>query len=300
MNSQTDRKVSPELARKLVIEHGSIIGAARATGFAYGNMYRAYNAFMNEENRYKVFVFSDTHVQRGVENDHLNWIGKRIKDTKPDFVVCNGDFADFNSLNGHDQNDTYKGKLKPSVKHDLEYMSDCMQMVNEAAGRSDFIFCEGNHEGKRLMRFENSNPELHDFIVPTYLDLIRKNKWQRIPFGRHYNLLGVDFVHCPINGRGQPVGGKTSLRNVAMYSLRDTVFSHTHCQGLVREAKYGNYEWTTAVNTGSSMPIGYIQEYAIDGMSGGWWHGVVELTIQHGKIQDASFITMQSLKEWYA
>jgi hypothetical protein len=294
-----ERLVSPELARRLIIEHGGIRPASRNTGYPYSVLQRAYNEIISE-NKFRVFVFSDTHVTPEVECDHLHWIGKWIKDGQPDNVVCNGDFGDFSSFNGHDPNDTQKGKLKPSFKNDLAHFRQCLEIVTETSGRHDIVFCEGNHEGKRLRRFENSNPEMHEFIIEAYHEALKANHWHTIPFGKYYNLHGVDFTHAPINDRGQPVGGKTSIRNVAMYSVRDTVFSHTHKHGMVREGKFGMNEWTTVVNTGCSMPPGYIQEYAIDGMSGGWSHGVVELSIQNGKIQDVSFVSMETLRSRYA
>lgn len=293
-------KLSHEKARQLVIQHGGLKSAARNSGFSYASIQRAYNRLPDIRTPQRVFVFSDTHVSPELENDHLFWIAKWIKDGKPDYVVCNGDFGDFNSLNGHDGNDTVKGQLKPSIKEDLKHFDLCMGIITEHSGRSDIIFLSGNHECKRIKRFENSNPEMHEFIMDAYMECFKRHKWQYVPFGRYYNLLGVDFTHAPINDRGQPAGGKNALRNIAMYSVRDVVFSHTHKHGMVREGKYGPGEWTTVVNTGCSMPIGFIPEYAIDGMSGAWSHCVVEIIIQDGKIRDVSFISMESLKEQYA
>jgi predicted phosphodiesterase len=291
--------VSPEKARQLVIQYGGIKPASRNSPYTYGSLQRAYHSFMSEERRHKVYVFSDTHVCPSVPNDHLFWLAKWIKEGNPDFVICNGDFADFNSLNGHDGNETVKGRLKPSIKADLEHLDVCMGIITNETQRWDIIFCSGNHENKRITRFENNNPEMHEFIMDSYLGILKKHKWHYVPFGRYYNLQGVDFTHAPLNDLGKPAGGKTALRNVAMYSVRDVVFSHTHKHGLVREGKYGMNEWTTVVNTGCSMPPGYIQEYAIDGMSGAWSHGVVELSLQFGKIQDCNFISMDTLRERY-
>lgn len=293
-------KVSPEKARELVIKYGGIRPAARNSEYSYGAISRAYNHLIKESASKRIFVFSDTHVSPELETDHLHWIAQWIKEGNPDFVVCNGDFGDFNSLNTHDPNDTQKGRLKPSIKEDLKHFDMCVQIITEKAGRSDIVFCEGNHEGKRIRRFENSNPEMHEFIMDAYLATFKRHHWRYVPFGRYYNIEGVDFTHAPINDRGQPAGGKNALRNIAMYSVRDVVFSHTHKHGFVREGKYGMNEWTTVVNTGCSMPIGYISEYAIDGMSGAWSHCVVELVIQDGKIRDLSFVSMETLKERYA
>lgn len=291
--------VSPEKARQLVIQYGGLKPASRNSPYSFGALQRAYQSFLNEDRKHRVYVFSDTHVCPSIENDHLFWIAKWIKEGNPDFVICNGDFADFNSLNSHDRNDTHKGKLKPSFKQDLDHFEMCLAIITENTKRYDIVFLEGNHEGKRVQRFENSNPEAYELFMERYLGALSRYKWHRVPFGRYYNLQGVDFTHAPINDRGQPAGGKNALRNIAMYSVRDLVFSHTHKHGLVREGKYGMNEWTTVVNTGCSMPPGYIQEYAADGMSGGWSHCVVELTLQYGKIQDCNFVTMDTLRERY-
>lgn len=292
-------KVSAIKARQLIIEHGGIRAAARASGFDYHSLYRAHNAFMDENQRHKVCVFSDVHVKIGLENDHLRWIGRWIKDSNPSFVINNGDYADLPSMCGHEPNETHRGKLKPALKADLDYFEECALMLTEESGRNDIVFVEGNHDGPRILRFEDSHPETVGLLFSRYEDVLRKAKWQRIPFGRDYNLLGVDFVHAPMNGMGRPSGGLTAVRNAAVKSVRDVVFSHTHKAGSHREPKRGNDQWITAVNTGCAMPIGYIPEYAIQGETG-WWHGVVELIIQHGRIQDVSFISMETLRERYA
>jgi hypothetical protein len=291
-----ERLISPELARDLVIKYGGLKPASRNSPYSFGTLQRAYNEY-RKDSRKRVFIFSDTHNSPELETDHLFHIAKWIKDGKPDYVVCNGDFYDFNSLNSHDPNDTKKGQSKPSVKKDLEHLDLCMKIITENAERHDIIFCEGNHEGKRIRRFENDNPEMHEFVLDNYHASLKRHKWRVIPFGRYYNLEGVHFTHCPLNSMGKAVGGKNALRNVAMYSVNDTVFSHTHNHGVVREAKYGSNEWTTVVNTGAAMPVGYVQEYAIDGMSGGWSQNVVEIVIENGKIRDVSFISMETLAE---
>ena len=297
-STQAMPRVSAEKARQLVVQHGGITPAARASNIPYGNLYRAYNAYMSEDNSHKVCVFSDTHVQLGVCNKHLTWIGKWLKDANPAFIIQNGDFGDFPSMCGHEPNETAKGKLKPSLKRDLDYFEECVQIISKASGRSDIVFVEGNHEGPRILKYEDFHPETQGMLFSRYEEILRNGKWQRIPYGRHYNLLGVDFVHSPMNGKSQPTGGMLAVKNVAQKSIKDTVFSHTHKGGVHIEAKFGNDEHTTALNTGHTMPIGYVPDYASNGMRG-WVSGVVELVIQHGKIRDHSFISMETLRDRY-
>jgi hypothetical protein len=292
----TERKLSPELARELVIKYGGMKPASRNSPYSFGTIQRQYN-MIKENSRKRVFCFSDNHVSPDLATDSLFHIAKWIKVGQPDYVLAVGDFADFNSLNGHDANDTKKGQSKPSIKRDLEHFDLCVKIITENSERHDIVFCEGNHEGKRIRRYENEQPEMHEFIMDAYMGTLKTYKWRYVPFGRYYNLEGVDFTHVPLNSLSKPVGGKNALRNVAMYSVRDIVFGHTHNCGMITEAKFGMNERTRVVNLGTAMPHGFISEYAIDGQSGGWTHNVCELVIQDGRIQDVSFVSMETLAE---
>ena len=47
---------------------------------------------------HKIIVIGDTHDSPKIEQDRFVWIGKYIKETKPDYIIHIGDFGSFDSL----------------------------------------------------------------------------------------------------------------------------------------------------------------------------------------------------------
>ena len=69
------------------------------------------NSKINSFKGHKVLVIGDTHDSPDIPKDRFYWIGKHIKNTKPDYVVQIGDFGSFDSLSFF-QKKGKKGKKK--------------------------------------------------------------------------------------------------------------------------------------------------------------------------------------------
>ncbi|MCF0075475.1 metallophosphoesterase [Dyadobacter sp. CY261] len=245
-----------------------------------------------------IFYFTDTHVQPKLETDHLGWIAKHIKEINPDYIINGGDFADAESLCSHILPHTLDARQKPSLKSDIACMEDAMLMISELSGRRDIHVTLGNHE-ERIWTMEKNNPDLAYLLQERFDGAYEKAGWTYTKFGVYHTLCGVDFTHAPMMMSGKPVGGKLSVNNVASNSVADCVYGHTHMKAELSVKKFGPDRQTTAINGGCSMPIGYIPKY-VQGGSSGWWHGVIEIEVQNGRIQDTTFISLEKLKKLYA
>ena len=97
-----------------------------------------------------IFVASDCHYWPGeVSTAHIAFV-KLIKKHKPDIVVINGDAFDGASISRYPKSgyDTFK---MPTVKEELEAVSDRLGEIEKIAGNAKCVFTMGNHD----MRFEN-------------------------------------------------------------------------------------------------------------------------------------------------
>lgn len=147
--------------------------------------------------------------------------------------------------------------------------------------------CIGNHE-TWAETFENNHPEVQGSLMGRFLTVYESHGWSHSPFGQMANLAGVDFTHVPLGIMGRPYGGKNVESTVANESLRDLVFGHTHRFNDIIRPKLGAKRGVRIVNCGSSMPAGYVGDYARftpNFMS----YGLTEITIQHGQIQQVTF-----------
>lgn len=283
----------------LIQKHKGVRAAARALNLPH---VRIQEALLKEQansltSRKRVFYFTDTHLDEHLETDHLVWIGKWIKDGNPDYVVHGGDLINIDSISTHNEFHSLEGQQKPKLLRDFEAMERGMELINEHSGGRQVHVTLGNHE-VRIWDYENRRPEMQGFVSTRFDDIFKRCGWTYTPYGRYYTLHGVDFVHAPMPVAGRPSGGLNVVQNVARDSVADVVFGHTHCMGTTTRKKLGNDRYVTAINAGCTMPLGYIPRYTGEG-STGWWHGVVELVIDCGKIVSYNMVDLHSLRERY-
>jgi predicted MPP superfamily phosphohydrolase len=187
----------------------------------------------------KILYFTDAHNQPSLNMERFVWLAGLINDTRPDFIVDGGDFDDFQSLCSHERNETYKGKLKPSLERDLIASQEARDLLNNNILHDCPKFVTlGNHEA-RLWIYENSNPEIKGMPSGKYEQILKSTEWQFKPYGAYINIAGVDFTHAPFNAMGKPVGGDTGCKQIADKSIRDVCFGHTHKKDEWSAHKFG-------------------------------------------------------------
>jgi hypothetical protein len=253
---------------------------------------------LTHSNKKRIVYFTDAHNQPKLSMDRFKWLARYINDQKPDYIVDGGDFDDFESLCSHVRDDTHKGKLKDPLQKDLEYSWKARKLL------ADLIKVDcpkyitlGNHE-QRIWDYENCNPAMMGIASGMYLAILNQFGWEVTPFKQYLDIEGVEFTHVPMNGMNRPLGGKRVTVNVAVCSIKDVCFGHTHVLGQHTEPKLGNGRGVTAFNGGAYMPHGYIPDYA------SWsqkqpWYGVHTITVADGKIQSISSISILDLEYLY-
>jgi predicted phosphodiesterase len=105
-----------------------------------------------------IFVASDAHYwPNEISTAHQAFV-KLIKKHKPDIVVMNGDAFDGASISRFAKAgyDTFK---IPSVKEELEAVSDRLGEIEKVAGNAKLVFTMGNHDMRFEGKLANQVPE---------------------------------------------------------------------------------------------------------------------------------------------
>ena len=249
---------------------------------------------------FRACVIGDSHDGPHLPNkERFSWIGKHIKETKPDIVIHIGDLLDLHSLNSHEPNATLKGRMKTTYDEDLD---SCQQALQHFHDGMEGYECPihitlGNHED-RAFRFMDNNPELVDFIDYHLYSLFHEFGWSYSEYGQLFHINGVAFVHVPLNGRCRPFGGEHSENQIANRVLETLVYGHTHRRLCKSFSKVGQRN-IQVCNVGSSMPYGHVENYARLASGSGWSYGVMDMDIQWGEIFE-HWIDMRQLQERYS
>ncbi|RAK51187.1 hypothetical protein [Phenylobacterium soli] len=251
----------------------------------------------------QVLVIPDRH--NDPRHEHrlacTTWIARLGSERRPSVVVDLGDAGTFDSCSRHDKNDTLRGRLKPSIRADLDNHLASLQAF-EAGRAADWkpkrIKTRGNHE-QRLWAFENEHPESEGTHTHTYAEHLLQFGWRERPFGELAYVEGVAFTHAPINGMGRPMGGKTATHRAGAMLTSALVHGHTHQLQVFNDAKMGHQERISVIQAGCALPWGEYESYAMTG-PGGWWWGCLMLTVWGGQIVDFEAISMLRLRDRYS
>ena len=249
----------------------------------------------------KVCVIGDLHDAPGISKERLRWLGKHIRNTKPDQVVQIGDFLSLDSCCWHIDNATMQArKNKGTFLEDINSFDLALEEFNK--GLSTYKVKKhctlGNHEN-RLWRWEDKNPEYYQMGKKELFGTLKKYGWTWSEYGEFYFIDGVGFTHIPFNVMGREFGGVSVERNIGQSSLFDVVFGHTHKFNDVRCPKIGKSNYIRVVNVGCSLPMNHVENYAKVATTG-WFWGVVDISIYNSKIQEVRTTTMDTLELTYS
>lgn len=252
----------------------------------------------------RVLAIGDSHFHPGLPQTLrcMALIGHHAAATRPEHVVHIGDGSDWNSVCRHTKNDTWKARVKPSIRQDLDNFAENWEALNgpmDAAGvTSSRHYCMGNHDAW-LETFEDSTPEIKGMATGERDAVLDRAGWTHSSYGEFFFVGGVAFVHVPLNIMGKPAGGQTPEVTISNQVTHDVVFGHTHRENRVVRPKMGYSNKVTIVNTGSSMPEFYVGDYAQNTQGSALSHGIVDIDIFDGRIQSSTFVPMRELERRY-
>lgn len=225
------------------------------------------------------------------------WIAKEGATRRPKYVVDLGDHMTFDSVSRHDKNHQARGRLKPSIKQDLDHMAESLLAFREGCGDWKPILkkARGNHEA-RLWMYENENPESVDSHTHQYNQLLLQFGWKEYDFGQIFYIGGCGFVHAPFNGMGKAMGGKTSSHRAGALLCTSLFHGHSHRFGVYTDSKLDPRGGVTVVECGCALPWGEVEDYATLSPLG-WAWGIIFAKVANGVVLDLDFVSMKTLKD---
>lgn len=233
--------------------------------------------------------------------DVQTWVARYGSEHRHHAVIKAGDSGSFDSVSRHDKDDTQRGKLKPGIRDDLDNHLASLQAFErgrDPAWKPLKKKARGNHEN-RLWDYENAHPASYGTHTLAYEEHLLQFGWQERPFGEIFYVDRIGYTHCPINGVGKPMGGKTATHRAGAMLTAPLVYGHTHKFQIFTDPKMGETDRIMVVEGGCALPWGEVEHYALHSPTG-WSHGVVDLTVQDGQIIDVAFISMLTLRRRYS
>jgi len=259
---------------------------SRRTGVSRKTIYRWANEMPRPDSApRRHFVLPDTQCKPGEPMDHLRWIGRAIRDYKPDVVIHIGDHWDFPSLSTYSAPES--GAMEGlRYEDDLKAGNDGLSILHKAMGgwHGRKVLLRGNHED-RLTRYLDRNPKLSGAMgFHQFND--RSLGWEVVDYHcgspGQITIDGVIYAHyfAAVN-TGRPIGGtaQNKLNHVG------TSFVQGHVQGY----EVGTKQYATGVvRKGIVAGSAYLHDEDYKGMANAHWRGVVVLN----EVRDGQFCEM--------
>jgi predicted phosphodiesterase len=244
----------------------------------------------------KTIVVGDEHVAPGQNLRRAVWLGRLIRDVKPNRVIHIGDIGTFDSLSAWDK-DKRKKMENRRYGRDVAALAAYCSLLKANAGdaydEAEHILTEGNHEN-RIDRYIDYHP-----VMEGQLDYVTQagiQDWKLIPFKSFYEYRGILFTHVPIMENGKPVSGKYATGKSLEVCSKSVVFGHTHKLDYTAVHRHGQAHLQEALNVGCYFE--HVDDYALGSMSS-YWRGLVVLDhYQHGRFGWEA-IPMGKIKQEY-
>jgi hypothetical protein len=232
-----------------------------------------------------ILIIPDAHSHPEFDNDRFEYIGHHIVKTKPDKVICIGDFADLPSLSSYDKGT--KGFEGRRYVKDLECVHDAQERLfrpikdfnrqkkrnKEKQYKPEYVMCLGNH-CDRISRAVNCQPEL-DGAIGLH-DLEYEKYWEVIPFREAYHTEGIAFSHYFASGvAARPISGEHIAASLCNKLHQSAVQGHSHLFNHAERTRPDGQK-IFGLSVGCISHPDQVEGWNRD-TSHLWWRGIVEL-----------------------
>lgn len=224
-------------------------------------------------------VIGDAHAAPGQNLERFVFLGRMIRDLRPDVVICIGDFADMPSLSSYDKGKkAYEGRR---YTEDIKAANEAIRLLHKEIDdynrtfpsdpvKPRFVYCEGNHE-HRIERALNDAAGL-DVMGLHDLDFARRG-WEVFPFLTAATIDGVSYCHYfTSQNTARAISGVSAGRSLVTKKHTSCVVGHSHL--------FNHYTTTAGERRIHGLVVGWycdvFKSYA--GQSNtGWWSGICVL-----------------------
>jgi predicted MPP superfamily phosphohydrolase len=244
-------------------------------------------------------IIPDQHATPEHSNERFDWLGKLIKDLRPDVVINMGDMVDMASLSSYDRGTTsFEGKrYYKDIASGLDAQERMISPVRKSKKKMPrLVFTTGNHED-RINKAVNSDSRLEGTIGMKDLRL-EEWGWEVYPFLETAIVDGIAYAHYFTSGvMGRPVGGENPGKALLNKQHMSATSGHTH-----------TLDFATTVNAAGKRLMGLVCGVYVDYPSSWnnaqsealWWSGVViKRNVDHGTY-DPQFVSIETLRKEYS
>lgn len=243
-----------------------------------------------------ILIIPDSHVRPGVGHRRWHWLGKFIKEHKPDVVVDLGDFADMESLSSYDKGKkSFEGRrYRKDVDAAVEAREILSGYIPKGVRRIGLL---GNHE-HRIDRAVDLAPELDGMLSCSDLQHEALG-WEVVPFNEPVNVAGMWFSHYwPSGVMGRPVSGKNHAQRLIDTQHVSTVQGHSHLWAYAEATTPGGKKIQSIV-AGCFLDKDQKENYA--GQANNMWYKGVTLlqNVEAGYARSFWRISVNDLESMY-
>jgi len=249
-------------------------------------------------------IIPDQHAHPDHDNKRADWLGKLIKDVKPDLVVNIGDAADMPSLSAYDKGKAsfWSASYEKDIESHLDFQDRLWHPVKKSKKKQPYrVVLEGNHEHriKKVLEYEphlkgsRYGVSFENLAFSDYYNEVVEYKGQTPGI---YSSDGIDYAHFLISGvMGRPIGGEHHAYSLISKNFTSCTVGHSH-----------TVDWAVRSDTHGKKIMGLVcgvyQDYEskwAGHVNDLWWSGVV---IKRG-VEDGSyspqFVSIKDLEREY-
>lgn len=267
---------------------------------------------MSEPVLRKLLVIPDAHAHPEYDNDRFTWLGRYVMDTRPEVIVCLGDWADMPSLSSYDKGTRgfegrrYRKDIDAAIDAMNKFLAPMKAYNNRRAKNKKnqykprMVMCLGNHSD-RITKVTNVSPEMYGTIGVEDLKF-EEFGWEVYPFKTPVFIHGIAFTHYFTSGvKGLAISGENIAKTLCNKLHHSAVQGHSHVlDHSERSVIDGKKIFGLSAGCYAHKDMG--KEPWCRDTSHLWWHGVVELNDLDGEgyYDDFRLMTMRKIKREYA
>ena len=224
-----------------------------------------------------ILCIPDAHAHPNHNNRRFEWLGRMVRDIKPDVVWNAGDWWDFPSLCRYESggSESHEGRrYVDDLQSGLDALDRFHHNLKGYVPERMFITL-GNHE-RRIGRAIEDDPARFEGVI-SYDDLgLRERGWEVYLPDDHVVIEGVTFSHYYVETRR--VGSKYPANTCLNLLHRSFVFGHDHRKSYLRDGP---------INVvGRGCYFDYHHDWLPVAAQQKWWKGVVVLTnVKRGEFE---------------
>ncbi len=239
-------------------------------------------------------VIGDSHSDPDVPNDRYVWLGKLVREVRPDVVVDIGDWADMGSLSSYDKGKrSFEGRrYHKDVDHAIKAREVFHRELRGLRYKPRLIHTRGNHE-HRIDKATDEQPAL-DGLISTDDLKVKDFGWEEHPFMVPAFADGIAYCHYFASGvMSRPIGGMHLASALLRLGFMSCVQGHSHTYD---HAERTRVDGSKVLGLSVGCYFGHYMSWAGSQANAMYYRGIVvirEVESGYGQVEKISYETIR-------